>query len=79
MFTVQRTTSEAAHRHPPASDQGDDREQYAARRTYAYDVGEQAALQRVISAEAYLFLYKELVRLCKDRTYCWAGVAWMTE
>ncbi|HEX6291907.1 MAG TPA: DnaA N-terminal domain-containing protein [Herpetosiphonaceae bacterium] len=52
---------------------------YQARRTYAYEIGERAALQRVISAEAYLFLYKELVRLCKDRTYCWAGVAWMTE
>lgn len=52
---------------------------YAARRTYAYGVGEALALQRTISADAYLFLYKELVRLCKDRTYCWAGVTWLAQ
>lgn len=55
------------------------RNDYAARRTYAYGVGEALALQRTISADAYLFLYKELVRLCKDRTYCWAGVAWLAQ
>jgi hypothetical protein len=55
------------------------RADYAARRAYAYTIGEEHALQRHISADAYLFLYKELVRLCKDRTYCWAGVAWLAQ
>lgn len=50
---------------------------YSARRSYAYAVGEEVALRRTISADAYLFLYKELVRLCKERTYCWAGVDWL--
>ncbi|HEX6292907.1 MAG TPA: DnaA N-terminal domain-containing protein [Herpetosiphonaceae bacterium] len=79
MVAVARTERDTLQSHPPATAERDDREHYAARRTYAYELGEQAALQRVISAEAYLFLYKELVRLCKDRTYCWAGVAWMTQ
>jgi hypothetical protein len=56
-----------------------DRADYAARRAYAYMIGEEHALQRQISADAYLFLYKELVRLCKDRTYCWAGVDWLAQ
>ncbi|MDP9315449.1 MAG: helix-turn-helix domain-containing protein [Chloroflexota bacterium] len=50
-----------------------------ARRTHAFNVGEELALQRIISADAYLFLYKELVRLCKHRTYCWAGVDWLAQ
>ncbi len=50
-----------------------------ARRVYAFDTGEAFALRRVISADAYLFLYKELVRLCKHRTYCWAGVEWLAQ
>lgn len=53
------------------------RADYNARRAYAYAIGEELALQRTISADAYLFLYKELVRLCMDRTYCWAGVEWL--
>lgn len=60
---------------PIASDQG--RTEYNARRAYAYTIGEEHALQRTISADAYLFLYKELVRLCMNRTYCWAGVDWL--
>lgn len=60
---------------PIASDQG--RAEYNARRAYAYTIGEEHAIQRTISADAYLFLYKELVRLCMNRTYCWAGVDWL--
>ncbi len=52
---------------------------YNARRSFAYAVGEELALQRTISADAFLFLYKELVRLCKNRTYCWAGVDWLAQ
>ncbi len=50
-----------------------------ARRVYAFEIGEALALRRGISADAYLFLYKELVRLCKHRTYCWAGVDWLAQ
>ncbi len=50
-----------------------------ARRAYAFTVGEELALQRAISADAFLFLYKELVRLCKERTYCWAGLQWLAK
>lgn len=53
--------------------------EYSARRTYAYTLGEELALQRKISADAYLFLYKELVRLCKARAFCWPGLAWLGE
>ncbi len=79
MVADARTTPRTPPMYLSGADQHDDRKQYAARRAYAYELGERAALQRVVSAEAYLFLFKELVRLCKDRTYCWAGVAWMTE
>lgn len=48
-----------------------------ARRAYAFDIGEELAQQRVISADAYLFLYKELVRLCKERALCWPGLPWL--
>lgn len=50
-----------------------------ARRSFAFTRGEEAALQRAISADAYLFLYKELVRLCKDRAVCWAGLEWLAK
>ncbi len=50
-----------------------------ARRAYAFDIGEALAQKRVISADAYLFLYKELVRLCKDRAFCWPGLDWLAE
>lgn len=52
---------------------------YQNRRAYAYEIGERAALQRIISTDAYLFLYKELVRLCKDRAFCWPGLDWLAE
>lgn len=52
---------------------------YQARRMYAYSVGESSALTRRISADAYLFLYKELVRLCKDRAFCWPGLDWLAQ
>lgn len=61
------------------SDSHRDITDYNARRSYAYAIGEERALQRAISADAFLFLYKELVRLCKDRTYCWAGVDWLAQ
>ena len=50
-----------------------------ARRSHAFAVGEASALERNVSADAYLFLYKELVRLCKDGTRCWPGLAWLVE
>ncbi len=50
-----------------------------ARRAYAFDIGEGLAQKRVISADAYLFLYKELVRLCKDRAFCWPGLDWLAQ
>ncbi len=49
------------------------------RRAYAFDIGEALAQKRVISADAYLFLYKELVRLCKERAFCWPGLDWLAE
>lgn len=49
------------------------------RRAYAFDIGEALAQKRVISADAYLFLYKELVRLCKERAVCWPGLDWLAE
>ena len=52
-------------------------EAYCARRAYAYSVGEAKARQREISADAYLFLYKELVGLAGERTYCWPGLAYL--
>ncbi len=50
-----------------------------ARRSYAFEIGEALAQKRVISADAYLFLYKELVRLCKERAVCWPGLDWLAE
>lgn len=52
---------------------------YNARRTYAYTLGEELALERKISTDAYLFLYKELVRLCKERAFCWPGLDWLAK
>lgn len=52
-------------------------EAYSARRAYAYAAGEAKARKREISADAYLFLYKELVGLAGDRTYCWPGLEFL--
>ena len=66
----QRTTPRSTHPVPAAAF-----EAYCARRAYAYNIGEAKASQREISADAYLFLYKELVGLAGERTYCWPGLA----
>src|SRR3712207_3918507 len=50
-----------------------------ARRAHAYAVGEARARRREISADAYLFLYKELVGLDGERTYCWPGLDYLAE
>src|SRR3712207_6371917 len=47
------------------------------RRRDAYVVGEAKARRREISADAYLFLYKELVGLAGERTYCWPGLDYL--
>ena len=52
---------------------------YAARRARAYSVGEATARRREISADAYLFLYKELVGLAGERTYCWPGLDYLAD
>src|SRR5919199_2304792 len=48
--------------------------QFRRRRSTAFALGEAKARQREISADAYLFLYKELVGLAGDRTYCWPSL-----
>ena len=48
-----------------------------ARRAKAFAVGESRARRREISADAYLFLYKELVGLAGDRTYCWPSLEYL--
>src|SRR5215212_3986397 len=48
--------------------------QLRARRSHAFVIGEAKARQREISADAYLFLYKELVGLAGERTYCWPSL-----
>ncbi|CAA9351507.1 MAG: hypothetical protein AVDCRST_MAG93-7141 [uncultured Chloroflexia bacterium] len=53
--------------------------QLRARRSHAFVIGEAKARQREISADAYLFLYKELVGLAGDRTYCWPGMDFLVE
>lgn len=53
--------------------------QLRARRSHAFIIGEAKARQREISADAYLFLYKELVGLAGDRTYCWPGLDFLVE
>ena len=63
----------------PRKPDADTLESYCARRAYAYRVGEVKARQREISADAYLFLYKELVGLAGDRTYCWPGLDYLVE
>ncbi|HSH78525.1 MAG TPA: DnaA N-terminal domain-containing protein [Herpetosiphonaceae bacterium] len=50
-----------------------------ARRSHAFAVGEAKAHNREISADAYLFLYKELVGLAGERTYCWPGLDYLVE
>src|SRR5919202_981231 len=44
------------------------------RRSTAFAIGEAKARRREISADAYLFLYKELVSLAGERTYCWPSL-----
>jgi hypothetical protein len=44
------------------------------RRSNAFAIGEAKARRREISADAYLFLYKELVGLAGERTYCWPSL-----
>jgi hypothetical protein len=51
--------------------------QLRARRNRAFALGEAKARRRVISADAYLFLYKELVTLAGERTYCWPGYEYL--
>ncbi|HSH77948.1 MAG TPA: DnaA N-terminal domain-containing protein [Herpetosiphonaceae bacterium] len=53
--------------------------QLRARRSQAFLLGEAKARQRQISADAYLFLYKELVGLAGERTYCWPGLEFLVE
>ena len=48
--------------------------QLRARRSNAFAIGEAKARRREISADAYLFLYKELVGLAGERTYCWPSL-----
>jgi hypothetical protein len=52
-------------------------ERLAARRATAFYIGEAKARRREISADAYLFLYKELVTLAGERTYCWPGLDYL--
>ncbi len=80
MFTYAPTSPSAHHRAPVNVSIGDHNPRWLhARRAYAFDIGESLAQKRVISADAYLFLYKELVRLCKDRAFCWPGLDWLAE
>ena len=51
---------------------------YAARRSYAFDLAEDAFWQGEICAEAYM-LFRLLTRLCKDKTYCWPGLDYLAE
>ena len=51
--------------------------QFRRRRSTAFALGEAKARQREISADAYLFLYKELVGLAGDRTYCWPSLGFL--
>ncbi|MDQ5853125.1 MAG: helix-turn-helix domain-containing protein [Chloroflexota bacterium] len=51
--------------------------QLRARRSQAFARGEAKARHREISADAYLFLYKELVGLAGDRTYCWPSLEYL--
>lgn len=52
---------------------------FCTRRAQAYAIGEAKARRREISADAYLFLYKELVGLAGERTYCWPGLEFLQE
>ncbi len=47
------------------------------RRSNAFSIGEAKARRREISADAYLFLYKELVGLAGERTYCWPSLEFL--
>ncbi len=50
---------------------------FRARRSTAFAIGEAKARRREISADAYLFLYKELVGLAGERTYCWPSLEFL--
>jgi DNA-binding MarR family transcriptional regulator len=62
----------------PAKSSDEVNEAFYARRASAYATGERKALRREISADAYLFLYKELVCLAGERTFCWPGLDFLT-
>ena len=64
---------------PPESKDATALGQLRARRSQAFVIGEAKARQREISADAYLFLYKELVGLAGERTYCWPGMDFLVE
>ncbi len=53
-------------------------EAYSSRRSHAFDVAEEAYWGRKISAEDYM-LFRLLVRLCKDRIYCWPGLDYLAQ
>jgi hypothetical protein len=48
-------------------------------RAYAFNLGEAKARRRAVSADAYLFLYKELVALAGERTYCWPSLDYLVD
>src|SRR3712207_4527882 len=48
-----------------------------ARRSTAFAIGEAKARRREISADAYLFLYKELVGLAGELTSCWPSLEFL--
>jgi len=49
------------------------------RRQAAFSIGESQARRRTISADAYLFLYKELVMLAGERAFCWPGLDYLAD
>lgn len=51
---------------------------YAARRSYAFELAEDAYWQGAICADAYM-LFRLLTRLCKERTFCWPGLDYLAE
>lgn len=49
-----------------------------ARRSAAFDAGEDAFWNGAIGADAYM-LYRLLVRLCREQSWCWPGLQWLAE
>jgi hypothetical protein len=75
--TVEKYPDSAQTQRTPTGAANDDRFGLAhlrRRRSTAFALGEAKARRREISADAYLFLYKELVALAGDRTYCWPSL-----